>query len=185
MSSMFENHILRINNCEVEARIISVHPDSGPVPEHPNYALQMIVEAYWLLKKGYLWDLGISQEQATQLLGQSPYQQQLEDWLLLSHGWEEPVSKEIYEKVDNMSWEERSQHTDYGQLSGWGMSDGEYHLHHRPDYKGFVRLSELMITEFVPINEDTFQFTVLEAGMLAHIQEGFSWETASFDYQYA
>jgi hypothetical protein len=185
MSALFEIRIQKIEGTTVEAKVISIHPDSGPAPTHPNFMLQMITEVYWLMKKGYLWDLGISEEEAQKFLEESPYQRQLDDWLILSNGWEEPITEEEYNEVSGMDYEERKDHPRYGKLSGWGMSNGQHHLHHRADYAGFVRLSELMIPEVEEPEEGLFVFKVLEEGMLAHMRAGFSWETAAFDFRYA
>lgn len=185
MSALFEIRINKIEGKKVEAQARPIHPDSGDPPAHPNFLLQMVTEVYWLLKKGYLWDLGINEEEAKALLEQSPYKKQLEDWLVLSMGWEEPITEKEYNEISEMDYEKRRKHPRYSKLSGWGMSNGQHHLHHRADYTGFVRLSNLMIPEWEEPEDGLFVFQVLEEGMLAHMKAGFSWETAAFDFRYA
>src|SRR5262245_4834794 len=95
MSELFHVEVLSVEGDRARVRFVVVHPDQWDVPATKNFALQAIVEAYWIEREGYAWGEAqpLSKKAFAQLANDHAHKDTLERWLELAHGREVAITK--------------------------------------------------------------------------------------------
>jgi hypothetical protein len=190
MSELFELKILAVSGATAKVRFEVCHPDQWDVPGSKNVALQTVVETYWSMKMGYLWDeQPLTEDQAKTRVDLHKHRATLEAWLELAHGKKLEITEDEYNRLNDGGGGDET-------LSGWGMSDGAYHKHYPTAYAQFNAEAEQAIVEVhledeegnPKANEDdadpkgTLVFTVKDASWLSHMEVGTHWGSAMYDF---
>ena len=179
-SDLYTITVEKIERTKVTLKVDVIHPDVSMFDADKNIALQLVVGAYWLLKNGYTWGMGIEDDEAEQILRRSPYIRQLDDWLEMMHGRTMEVSERDYQRI-----KKSGKFVYKGQkLSSYGMEgDGKYVVSFHTDYHAFINLANVTILD-IEATDSHLIFKVLERGMVAHLREGMVWNSRAYDFSY-
>jgi len=191
MSELFELQVLAVDGATAKVRFKACHPDQSDVPEAKNIALQTVVEIYWVMKMGYLWDKQpLTGEQAKTRADQHEHRHALDAWLELAHGKKVVITEDEYERLSEEGAGDE-------QLSGWSLTDGVHHKHYPTEYAKFIAEAEGAIVEARLVDEvanprtldndadpqGTLVFTVKDAAWLSHLVVGLHWGSAMYDFE--
>lgn len=204
MSSLYSVSIDKISKNKVEISTDSIHPDAGPIPKNKTWAMQVLVELYWRLRMGYLWEGGSAklfaptEEEQKAKLKTHPMFDSYTHWEELWMGKKLILMKadltrsQLLEIKKNFTYEGRK----FGSYSTY---DDRFEASLRPEYQLFINEAERMILSFKVTDLDTeppqdewssiseygtIEFEVADENMLFHLREGMSYETASYDITY-
>jgi hypothetical protein len=195
MSTNFQIKIESVSGETVRAHFTVCNPDHWRVPCTRNIALQTIVEIYLNMKMGFIFEddakQPIDEDQAAEIVRAHPRQAQLEYWLELAQGKSVPITEQEFERLNSNrdEWEE-------GLASIGSRDDGVYHKQYRPEYSRFLHEAQEEILEVHldnergnprrneddPDPEAVLVFTVRDALHLAHLVEGYYYDTSMYDF---
>ena len=194
MSRNFQIEILAVSGETVRARFRVCNSDHWCVPCTRNIALQTIVEIYLNMKMGFIFEeeaeQPINEDQASEIVKAHPRQARLEYWLELAQGKSVPITKKEFERLNSNrdGWEEG--------LASIGSDDDVYHKQYRPEYSRFLHEAQEEILEVHlddekgnprrneddPDPEAILVFTVRDPLHLAHLVEGYYYDTSMYDF---
>jgi len=179
-SDLYSITVEKIERSKVTLDINVIHPDAYMFDADKNVALQLVVGAYWLLKNGYTWDMGINDEEAQQILRKSPYIRQLDDWLEMMHGKTVEITKAEHQRI------KKSGKFVYKgkKISSYGSEGGnKFTVSFNTEYKAFMNLANVIILD-IKATDRQLIFQVLEKGMIAHLHEGMTWASRAYDFSW-
>ncbi len=149
MSELYNVVVEAVGADHVTMRVRTVHPDAGPPPEAPTFPMNLLVDLWWLLERGYSSQVvgaELGEEQAVALAKQAPWaatMQQLKD---LSHGLEAPITEVEYEALNHGgALPERFADR---HAASWGMSDGQYQVTLRGDEEAFGEACAALVSSY-------------------------------------
>ncbi len=149
MSDIYSFHITSIekNVLTIDASI--VHPDVDWVEDTKNFALQVILEPYSDIARGYIYNAAwqsypFDQKQGEDFIRTHPLKEQMPYWLELMRGKDVNISKEEYDNMDQLR---ESGNPKFQNISSWGSSGDTYHVSYNPNYKAFMKVAEIAILD--------------------------------------
>lgn len=189
MSSLFTCSVLAIEGRVARFRMEVVHPDQWDIPSTKNFALQILVDAFWTVREGFLFrDQPVDEAVIAAAFAGASRAAELEGWLEAAHGRSQPISPEAYAALRNG--------VGTAGLSGWGSADGAHYKQFPPDYDGFCRTAEAVVQhvelqnsmgnpksqESDPHPTADVVVEVRDAALLDFLVAGMSWDSAIYDF---
>jgi len=196
VSDLFEIRVLAVAGATARFHVETVHPDQYDVPASKNFALQLIVEAYWVMGKGYLHGKQpFLPTEAAARVAAHPRGRELAALVELKHGKDIVITEAEYEALRR----------DHDRMRAEGISscggatvDGRmiYSKNRGPAYRGFIHHAERDVVEVsladernnprpsddAPDASATVIVTVRDAALLAHLAPGLHWASAMYDF---
>jgi hypothetical protein len=156
MSDIYSFRIISIKGKELCVHAKIVHPDVDWVHDTKNFALQIIMEMYDHMKKGYIYNSAwqtfpFPKEKAARMVDSHPLKEQMDHWLELQYGPFLEITEEEYKLISSGKVDKENPR--YQNISSYGFSDGYWHISYSPRYKAFMKVAELAIMEVEMSNE--------------------------------
>lgn len=191
MSSLFQIGIENVSTATTSINVDVVHPDQWDISGSKNFALQIVIDAFWSCKMGYLYDnQPLAKDAYPKLAEQSPIFDELDHLLELMHGRKEIIDKAEYDALSN----------DIGTegLTGWGSDGTNYHKHFPTNYNAFCREAERIIKSVRLVNEEnnpreneddpdpraTIEIEFFDENYTKHLVPGTHWDSAIYDFKH-
>jgi hypothetical protein len=198
MSELYSVAVTRVAGPCVELLVTTVHPDAGPPPREPSFPLNLLVDLWSLLDRGYASLIGgvrLDDGEARALAAREPWGPALRGLRDLSHGVQVGIGEAEYRALQL-----GSSHTWNGQpLAGWGMTNGAYHVHLRGDEAAFREVAGVVISRYTqdrlehqegyrswPHDRDgarpraRLAVELHDAALLGFVRRGMSFDTAAY-----
>lgn len=149
MSDIYRFQVSSIDDRILTIEATIVHPDVDWVEDTKNLALQIILEPYSDIAKGYIYNAAwqsypFDQKQADEFIKTHPLKEQMPYWLELMRGKDMEVTEEEYKNMDQLR---ESDDPKFKRISSWGMSNGKYSVSYHPNYKAFIKVAEIAIQD--------------------------------------
>jgi hypothetical protein len=192
VSERFGFRISEVAPPMVRVHVETVHPDSHEITSSKNFALQIIVQLYWLMREGYEFyrRQPIEQAFAAELVSAHPRGAKLERLTELMHGVDVPISEEEYDQllapheIGSLRWK-----------SARVVGDA-FFGNAGPAYRAFIAEAETAIVSvdleeqrnnprkdaYEPDAEATLVAKVADPSLLAHVVTGFEWSSTIYDF---
>ncbi len=156
MSDIYAFEIQEIKDRTVTIFAQIVHPDVDWVEDTKNFALQVLMEPFYHIKKGYVYNSAwqsfpFTQEEGNGFLESHPLKEQLDYWLELMHGREVESSEEEYKMLTSGNYDKENPR--YQNMGSYGGGSAGWTISYGPEYKAFLRVAELAIAEVEMKNE--------------------------------
>jgi hypothetical protein len=196
VSELFGFRIVEVAPPILRVHVETVHPDSHEIHSSKNFALQIIVELYWLMCEGYQFYVPqpIDKVFAAELVLAHPRRAKLERLTEMMHGAEVPITEQEYEQFGEQL---RAPH-EIGSLkwSSVRFRPEGYFASVGPAYRAFISEAETAIVSVRlenernhprkdaddPDAEATLVVKVNDPRLLAHVVTGFDWASAIYDF---
>ena len=141
MSELYSVHIEGVRAGEVVLRVTTIHPDAGPPPEEPTFAMNLLIDVWYLLERGFsslIKGCKLGAEQATALARDPVYATRMAALRDLACGRDVPCSAaDIAELQRQMKAGEPVQLRGM-KVNGWGGAGKQHHVFLPPDPVGFA-----------------------------------------------
>jgi hypothetical protein len=199
MSELYSVEVGAVSGPRVDFQVITVHPDAGPPRVEPSFPLNLLVDLWDLLDRGYSVLIQgtplMSDEAAKALAQRAPWGPAFRELRDLSRGVELPISEKEYQSLQagsTTSWK--------GQpLAAWGFSNGVYSVHLRGDEDAFRAAARTVVQSYTQDqleNQDAYQswpdeddrrlprarlrVDLADAALLGFVRAGMRFDTASY-----
>ncbi|WP_196886115.1 hypothetical protein [Aureivirga sp. CE67] len=176
MGAAYKIQVQSKKNDSITLRVLKIHPDYELIGKQSNdkeqFCLQFVLESYDDLKK-----YGPNSDNFTH-----PMQEQMEKWLLLSDGEKVELTAEETKK-----WENEEFYTNHRRIDARiGNMDTGVTLCIEPEYRQFCFEAQDHILkhsiEVVDEDLEMITFQVSNPDMISHMEVGFTWDSAAYDY---
>lgn len=150
MSDIYSFSIRKIeeNILTVDAEV--VHPDVDWVEDTKNLALQIILEPFSNMEKGYVYNANwqkypFNKEDAYKMVEGHPLKEQMSYWIQLMRGMEVESSEEEYTLISNDKVDKTNPR--YQNMGSYGGGSGGWTISYYPNYKAFMNVSNIAILD--------------------------------------
>ena len=195
MSELLEFRVVDVIGPTARIHVRPIHPDQYDISDAKNFALQIIVEAYWTMREGYLAGNQLRNTEAAARVAAHPRRRELDKLLELMHGADIEITEAEYEALRGNPTKLRAE-----GLSSIGLRTVHgrpRHVKNRgPAFRTFIREAERIVDNVHlqdehnnpredaddPDAEATVVVTVGDSGLLAHLAPGLHWDSAVYDF---
>jgi len=191
MLSLFQAAIESVAGDTARIRFEVCRFEQREVPCTKVFALQALVDAYWMMRKGRVWGgvQAMSDNEARELANGHPQRAQLDAWLQLARPTA-PISKEDHDRMmvdgfgsDPISW------VNHDTEDGWFKAYPTNHAAFREAAERAIVAVELQDEQDNPRRSPTSPYPkatvvirVANPTWLAHLAPGLRWATDDHDY---
>jgi hypothetical protein len=142
MSSIYRFRVTGIEKGHLRIKATIVHPDENRIYTTPNFALQIILDPFYALSRGYTYDMPFNETEAKTIVDAAPLKAAMTGWLVLQHGKEVEITEQEYTNMDEVR---SSGDPKFSGVRSWGMSNGIYSVSYKPEYSKFMEVAEEQI----------------------------------------
>lgn len=151
MSELYSVHVERVRGGEVSFRVTTVHPDAGPPPDAATFPMNLVIDLWGLLERGYtslIEGCELGEEQAIELALDPAHAARLEELRRLAYGYKLPCTADDHKELERKM--NAGEETDFHghQVGGWGASNGECYVQIRGDAGAFARVLAPLVAGF-------------------------------------
>jgi hypothetical protein len=193
MSDLLALRVVALFGPALRVHVRTVHPDQLDVPCSKNVALQIVVDAYFAMKNGFLFEPATPIGRAERLARAAahPKRALLERWLELAHGRDVAIGEAEYERLRADDDAARSE-----GVSCLTMRDGRFFKNTGPAYRALIREAEREVASVrlegaknhprpsadAPDAEGILVATFSEPLALSHLVRGLAWSSALYEF---
>lgn len=182
-------NILQVQNKAVKVEIQRL-PDAPAIPiapVSPSIGLHILTEGYWFLKEGSAYDHDRLEPDIRQRIEASPFKRQLDYWAKLMLGEATQLSLKESNQLSQLNRRDFALALQQQDANAFIQRGQFFYLYKGRKLKDFVFLAKSFIPEIKTLSEEgttlVLEFEVYKEGMSAHLIEGLTWHTLSFDHQ--
>ncbi len=196
MSDLFDFRVIAVEDATTRIHAETVHCDQHVISSAKNFALQLVVEAFWTMQQGYLHgDRPFRRAEAAARIASHPRRRELTALLELMHGKDIAITEAEYEHLRGNVSRMRAEGV---SAMGARNVDGivRYTKNHGPAFRGFIRQAEKLVTRVelvdarnhprrttaAPHATGTLVATFTDRALLSHLAPGLHWSSALYDF---